>query len=93
MLRIVEALIQNRQCQHFHAMQARQEDTAEVTTYRMIIIHSVITVLANRRTTLKFFSNLIISPEVLKVFSYKTVLVFICLFLMRIVCSQLCLYK
>ena len=61
-------------------MQAKQEDTAEDTTYRMIVIHSVITVLANRRTTLKFFSNLIISPDVLKVFYYKIVLLFISLF-------------
>ena len=59
----MKLLIQNKQCQCFPQMLARQGDSIETTAYRMITIHSVLTVLANRKTTLKVLSNILINPD------------------------------
>ena len=66
-LHIVEELIRNQQCSVFPSMQARK-DEHEDSIYQMIVVHSVLTVLVNRKTRhIRMLSHFLSSPKALKV--------------------------
>ena len=77
MLNTILELLKNKQCDGFPLMQAKKRDSLEVTTYRMIIIHCVLTVLANRKTKhIKFIATLLSSPETLKVHNRNIIIIY-----------------
>uniref|UniRef100_A0A1X7U2E9 Uncharacterized protein n=1 Tax=Amphimedon queenslandica TaxID=400682 RepID=A0A1X7U2E9_AMPQE len=69
-LHIVDELLQNQQCSLFPSMQARK-DEHEDSIYQMIVVHSVLTILTNRKTGhMRMLSNFLSSPETLKLESF-----------------------
>uniref|UniRef100_A0A1X7U2F3 Uncharacterized protein n=1 Tax=Amphimedon queenslandica TaxID=400682 RepID=A0A1X7U2F3_AMPQE len=69
-LHIVDELLQNQQCSIFPSMQAKK-DEHEDSIYQMIVVHSVLTILTNRKTGhMKMLLNFISSPETLKLESF-----------------------
>lgn len=57
-----------------------QKDNHENLIYQMIIVHSVLTIFANRRTKhVKFLSNLLFSPEAMKVYLHKISTILVCI--------------
>uniref|UniRef100_A0A1X7USC7 Uncharacterized protein n=1 Tax=Amphimedon queenslandica TaxID=400682 RepID=A0A1X7USC7_AMPQE len=67
-LYMVEELLKNQQCIVFPSMQARKDEHEDLI-YQMIVVHSVLTILTNKKTGhIRMLSNFLSSPEALKDF-------------------------
>lgn len=67
---MVEELLKNQQCSAFPSMQARKDEHEDLI-YQMIVVHSVLTILTNKKTGhIRMLSIFLSSPEALKVCMY-----------------------